>query len=236
MAVQPLIIIGAGGFARETIELVRSVNADGGDWELRGVLDDDPALGGEHVSGIPVLGPVDSVDDHGDASVVVCVGNPANFVSRALLVDRLDLPADRYATLVHPSAVVPPTASVGPGSVVHAMTVFTTDVRVGAHVAVMPAVVLTHDVVVGDFVTFGAGVRLAGGVEIGCGAYLGSGAVIREQVVIGPWSLVGAGSVVTRPVPAGEVWVGNPARYLRGVERVGDLDRRLGDRGRPNPA
>lgn len=49
------------------------------------------------------------------------------------------------------------------------------------------------------------------------GASIGSGAVILCGVTIGENALVGAGAVVTRDVPAGEVWVGNPARYLRQV-------------------
>jgi acetyltransferase-like isoleucine patch superfamily enzyme len=111
--------------------------------------------------------------------------------------------------------VVPESASIGPGSVIHAGTVLTADVALGAHVAVMPAVVLTHDDVVQDGVTFGAGARVAGAVTIERGAYIGSGALLREDLVIGAGALVGMGAVVTRSVPAGEVWVGAPARRLR---------------------
>ena len=228
MALRPLILVGAGGFARETVELVRAVNAVAPRWDLLGVVDDDPRLADATVAGLPVVGPVDEVVGRADTAVVVCVGNPSNFVSRARLVERLGLPSDRYATLVHPTAVIPSTATIGAGTVIHATTVLTTDVRVGRHVAVMPAVVLTHDDVVGDFATFGAGVRLAGAVEVGTGAYVGSAAVVREHRRLGDWCLIGAGSVVTRDVPAGEVWAGVPARRLRDVERVGDLDRRLG--------
>ena len=49
------------------------------------------------------------------------------------------------------------------------------------------------------------------------GASIGSGAVILCGVTIGENALVGAGAVVTRDIPAGEVWVGNPARFLRKV-------------------
>jgi sugar O-acyltransferase (sialic acid O-acetyltransferase NeuD family) len=226
MTPRDLVIVGAGGFARETVELVRAADPGGERWRPLGIVDDDPARSGSTVAGLAVIGPVDSVRD-GDAAVVVCVGNPSNFVARAMIVDRLGLDDDRYATLVHPSAVVPPTATLGAGAVLHAGVVLTTDVRVGRHVAVMPAVVLTHDDVVGDFATFGAGVRIGGGCSIGTGAYLGAGSVVRESTAIGPWSLVGAGSVVLDDVPSGEVWVGNPARRLRRVELVGDLVQRL---------
>lgn len=47
------------------------------------------------------------------------------------------------------------------------------------------------------------------------GASIGSGSVILCGITIGRDALIGAGAVVTKDVPAGEVWVGNPARALR---------------------
>ena len=47
------------------------------------------------------------------------------------------------------------------------------------------------------------------------GASIGGGAVILPGLVIGEGAMVGAGAVVTKPVPAGSVVVGNPARVLR---------------------
>jgi UDP-2-acetamido-3-amino-2,3-dideoxy-glucuronate N-acetyltransferase len=44
------------------------------------------------------------------------------------------------------------------------------------------------------------------------GASIGANATILGGVRIGAGALIGAGSVVTRDVPAGELWVGNPAR------------------------
>jgi sugar O-acyltransferase (sialic acid O-acetyltransferase NeuD family) len=186
-------------------------------WRLLGFLDDDPALHGATVSGLPVLGPLSMVADHPDAQVVVCIANPRNPGVRGLVTARLGLPAERYATVVHPSASVGAGCTVGPGSVLLAQAVLTADVAVGAHVAVMPHVVLTHDDVIEDFVTFASGVRVSGGVRVGTGAYLGTGALIRESLRVGARSIVGMGSVVLRDIPAGEVWAGNPARLIRFV-------------------
>ncbi|MBY8880043.1 NeuD/PglB/VioB family sugar acetyltransferase [Streptomyces sp. PLK6-54] len=210
------MIAGAGGFARETAQAVADVNAAGGHrWRLLGHLDDDPALHGSTVDGVPVLGGCDLVHELRDAQVLLCVGSPRNHAGRARLARRLDLPSERWATLVHPSASVSGSSVVGPGSVLLAQVVLTAAVRLGAHVAVMPHTVLTHDDEVADFATLAAGVRLAGGVRVGRGAYLGSGALVRESGTVGAWSLVGMGSVVLGDVPPGEVWAGSPARRLR---------------------
>ncbi|MGV9416501.1 acetyltransferase [Streptomyces sp. NPDC003674] len=209
-----LLIVGAGGFARETAQAVR----DAGGTELLGHLDDNAALHGTEVDGVPVLGGCDLVHDLSRARVVVCVGNPGDYASRARLVARLGLPAGRYATVVHPTASVSRTSEIGPGSVLLAHCALTAAVRVGAHVAVMPQAVLTHDDEVGDCATIASGVRLGGGVRVERGAYLGSGSLIREGTTVGAWSLIGMGSAVLGDVPPGEVWAGSPARRLRAAD------------------
>lgn len=209
-----LVIVGAGGFARETAQAV----ADAGEFTLLGHLDDNAALHGTEVDGVPVLGGCDLVRELPNARVVVCVGNPRDYAARARLVHRLALPVERYATVVHPTAAVSATSRIGPGSVLLAHCVLTAAVRVGAHVAVMPHVVLTHDDVVEDFATLTSGVRLGGSARLARGAYVGSGALVREGTTIGAWSLIGMGSAVLGDVPPGEVWVGSPARRLRAAD------------------
>ncbi|MFG3200923.1 acetyltransferase [Streptomyces sp. NPDC048192] len=226
-----LVIIGAGGFARETAQAVR----DAGGFTLLGHLDDDPALHGKEVDGVPVLGGCDMVHDLPGAQAVVCVGNPRDYAARARLVRRLGLPADRYATVIHPTAAVSASSRIGPGSVLLAHCALTAAVQVGAHVAVMPHVVLTHDDVVGDHTTLASGVRLGGGARLEPGAYVGSGALIREGTTIGAWSLIGMGSTVLGDVPPGEVWAGSPARRLRAADAsaLDEHARRTGPAPRP---
>jgi sugar O-acyltransferase (sialic acid O-acetyltransferase NeuD family) len=220
-----LVIVGAGGFARETAQAVTAVNARAADdgtgpvWRLLGFLDDDPLLAGVTLDGATVLGGTGLLGSIGPAAqVAVCVGNPGNYFARIALVRRLGLTQDRFAAIVHPSAQVSDSSTVGPGSVILAQCVLTASVTVGAHTAVMPQTVLTHDSVVCDFATLASGVRLGGGAVVGTGAYLGAGALIREHVQVGAWSMVGMGSVVLSDVPAGQVWAGNPARRLRDVD------------------
>ena len=219
-----LVIAGAGGFGRETAQTIHAINQVRPAWELLGHVDDSPDLDGADVGGLPVVGPLDWLHSH-DVATVITIGNPKNFSLRAQIVNRLALPEARYATIVHPAAMLASSTEVGHGTVISAACVTTADVTIGSHVAMMPACVLTHDDVVESFVTMGAGVRLAGSVTIEAGAYIGAGALVREQCRVGRGALIGMGAVVTTDVPAGETWAGVPARRIRSASSPQDADR-----------
>lgn len=51
------------------------------------------------------------------------------------------------------------------------------------------------------------------------GASIGSSVTILCGVTIGEGAIVGAGSVVTKDIPSGEIWAGNPARFMRKDQR-----------------
>lgn len=50
------------------------------------------------------------------------------------------------------------------------------------------------------------------------GATIGAGCVVLPGLTIGERAFVAAGSVVTKDVPAGELWLGNPAKFYRKVD------------------
>jgi sugar O-acyltransferase (sialic acid O-acetyltransferase NeuD family) len=203
----PLLLLGAGGAAREIAEAARATDS----FDVLGYLDDDPGRHGSRLAGLPVIGPLAAIDDHPNALVVAAMGNPGAVRSRETVVARLGLDEARFATVISPSASASASCRIGPGSVLLPGAVLTADVSVGAHVLVMPNSVLTHDVVVEDCASLAAGVLLAGGVRIGRSAYVGAGVRVREGVTIGAGALVGMASLVLADVGADEVWYGSPA-------------------------
>lgn len=214
---RPLLLVGAGGFGRETVEVVRAINDRAPTWDLLGFLDDRPALRGGSLDDVDVLGPTAAVADRPDAMVALCTGSPRDFSSRRRIARRLDLPPQRYATIVHPAASIARSARIAPGCVLLANVVVTAAATIGMHCAVMPHVVITHDDVIEPYVTIAAGARLGGGVTVRTGAYLGAGCSVREGCTIGAGALIGLGAAVVTDVPAGQVWAGVPARRVRDV-------------------
>ncbi|CRK60330.1 Acetyltransferase [Alloactinosynnema sp. L-07] len=208
---RPLLLVGAGGLAREVLAAARALPEL---WKPIGMVDDAPERHGSEVDGLLVLGPTALVHDHPDAAVLVCVARSTRPAGRRTLVGKLGLPADRYATLIHPAASIAPGVTFGEGTVLLAGAVVTAPQHVGAHVIVMPMVLFTHDDAVGDFSTFAGRATLSGNVTIGEAAYLGAGSMVREGVRVGAEAVIGMGAAVLSDVPDGETWVGVPAKRL----------------------
>ena len=215
--VSPLLLIGARGLAVEVAECARVLGR-----EVLGCLEDDPGLAGEtRPGGLEVLGTtdalgtIDALSQGPETQLVVCIGGGS---ARRRAVERLvasGVAPRRFATLVHPAAVVPEGADVGPGTVLLAGVVVTAPITIGAHVVAMPHVTLTHDDVVEDYVTLAAGVSLGGGVHVGTEAYLGMASSVHPKRRVGARATLGMGAVLLSDLPPGETWAGVPAARVR---------------------
>lgn len=196
-------VIGAGGHAKVVIATLRAAGR-----ALAGVLDDDTAKHGTTVLGVPVAGPVERAADAAHEAIVAVGANAV----RKRIVEAL--PGVRWASAVHPSAVVHPSVEIGAGSVVFAGAVIQPDTRLGRHVIVNTGATLDHDSRLADYVHVAPGCNLAGDVHLGEGAFLGIGARAIPGVRVGAWATVGAGAVLVRDLPDAVTAVGVPARVL----------------------
>ena len=128
--------------------------------------------------------------------------------------------------------VVLPDAKVGENCNVCSHCFIENDVEIGNNVTVKCGVQLWNGLRVEDDVFIGANVSFTNDrfprskqypaafekTVIRKGASIGAGSVILCGIEIGEKAMIGAGSVVTKDVPAGELWVGNPARFVRKLE------------------
>jgi sugar O-acyltransferase (sialic acid O-acetyltransferase NeuD family) len=205
----PLVIIGAGGFGREVLDLVRDINGAAPTFDFVGFLDDGEV--NAHLLqrlGAPLLGPTSRLVDLA-VDYVIGIGTAAP----RRRIDALARSSDRTAaTLTHPSSTIGSDVQIGDGAVVAAGVRLMTHVVVGRHAHLNLNCTIGHDAVVEDFATLYAGVHLGGGVVVEEGATLGTGCVILPNVRVGRAAVVGAGAVVVRDVAADTTVVGAVAR------------------------
>lgn len=216
-----IVLLGAGGLSLDVIAIISAINSVQPQWNIIGFMDDDPAKHGAFCGGIPVLGPIDAAVDYPRSQFIMCMSGPESHFVRSDTYERLGLPMERYATLVHPLASIAGGAEIGCGSIVFAGATVTAEMSIGAHVILRPNSVISHDDKIEDYVSVGAGAVLAGHVTLRKNVYVGAGASIRGYITIGEGALIGMGAAVLRDIPPFEVWVGNPARFLRPVRRQG---------------
>lgn len=200
-----ILVIGAGGHAKVVIETARASG-----YVVAGLVDSRLDTIGKSVMGVPVIGGIDSIRKGSTCVVAIGDGRTRERVVREL-ADTV-----RWATLVHPRAVVAEGVLLGAGSVVFAMAVVQPAARVGAHAIINTASVVEHDNDLDDFAQVATGARLTGGVAVELGGFIGAGAVVLPGVRVGRWSVVGAGSVVTRDVLDGRTVAGVPATVIGG--------------------
>lgn len=210
-----LVIVGAGGFGRETIDVIRAQNLAKASpvYDLQGVLDSNPSdlnLGRLERLGVPYLGSEQDWLSRGRPSqYLVAIGDPE---IRRLVSGKFDAAGCIPGRAIHPTAVIGSESTIGPGAVLCAGVQVSTNVRVGRHVQINPNVTVGHDAVLDDYVSLNPGSIVSGSVHCESQVLLGANAIILQGLRAGKGSVIGASACVTKDVAQSAVVRGVPAR------------------------
>lgn len=203
MCAARLLLLGAGGHGRVVADI-----AEANGWQDIAFLDRRwPDLRSNLAW--PVIGTADDLRSLAGASALATIGD-----NRLRLEVHGSLVASGclVPTLIHPSAVVSPHATIGRGAVIMPNAVVNAGARVGEAVIVNTGAVVEHDCSLGDGVHVSPGACLAGQVSVGVASWIGIGAVVREMVAIGRDTIIGAGSVAVSDIGDSHIAFGTPAR------------------------
>ena len=156
----------------------------------------------------PWLGDEDSWDWSREIDCLLAIGDPR---IRARAGTQVRAKGGRLASLVHPTALVVPSATIGEGAIVGPFAFVGPDARAGEGLVLNTYSSLGHDSAVGDYCTFSPYATINGNTELGHCVFLGSGAIVVPKVKVGGYSKLSAGAVATRDLPEGSLAYGNPA-------------------------
>lgn len=210
-----LVIIGAGGFGREVLDVVEAINFDYAStgtqpFEVLGFLDDgDPDSATLEPYDVPHLGPVAELDGmDADVGYVIGIGSPQ---VRRKLDEQFRQHRDS-PVLIHPSVTYNRAVAFGPGAVVCAGVRLTNNIDVGRHVHLNLNSTVGHDARLGKYVTVSPLVAISGNVTLDDEVMIGTGATLNPGVYVGAGATVGSGAAVLRNIDAGVTAVGVPAK------------------------
>lgn len=214
------ILIGAGGFGREALDVVEAHNAnhesdDTAVIHVLGVVDDAPSdVNVTRISkrGYSLLGDIDYLLSRTDSGYYILgIGSPK---VRQHVAERLENSGWSPLTITHPSAVIGSADFIGSGSIICGGVQLSTNTRIGRHVHLNPNSTIGHDTILEDFVSVNPGAIISGHVLVKECTLVGAGAVILQELEIGSFVVIGAAACVIDEVKSGETVVGIPARNL----------------------
>jgi sugar O-acyltransferase (sialic acid O-acetyltransferase NeuD family) len=213
-----VVVIGAGGHAREVADIFRHQAQQSNSVTLLGFVVDDPAGHEQTVNGLPVLGDWSWFEeaDRDELAVICAVGLPH---VRRQLVHRARLRELKFTSAISPLAYVSRDAKIGEGAMIFPLSFTSAGSLIADHAVINVGATVSHDSQVGRYATLSPGVHLAGNVSIGEGCHLGIGASAINGVSIGQWSAIGAGAAVIRNLPDNVTAVGLPAKVIKTKEK-----------------
>jgi acetyltransferase EpsM len=211
---KPLVVIGAGGHSKVVIDIINVC----GEYEIIAILDDRYS---ELITeGSTIFAPISysrQIILERNPYFIIAIGN--NIVRQKMTEELLRVSA-KFVTLIHPSAVISPSASLGEGTVVLPNAVVNSDAVIGRHVIINTSSVIEHDNIIEDYVHISPGTILTGNVQVGNGTHIGAGSTIIPGKKLGNWSIIGAGSTIITDIPDYVTAVGTPAKIIKNLRPV----------------
>lgn len=214
-----VIIIGGegnGGVIASCIEDNRERFNDY-EWELAGFLNDFEK--GKDINGYPVLGGTDEIDKFlkEDYYFMYAIHMIGRNVKSEEVFKKMNIPIDRFATIIHKTAFVAKNAILEPGVFVMSNSYVGPGTRVGYCTLIMANALIGHNTTVGPLCHFSVGSITSSYINIGKVSDVTLGAKVLEKRNIGDYAVAGASSLITRDIPDYEIHIGSPAKFLKKV-------------------
>jgi acetyltransferase EpsM len=205
-----VIILGNGGHSKVIQEIVSSVINN----KIIAILDDKYEVE-FHERGV-LYAPLDSLEKllAVDVKVVIAIGDNA---TRKKIAETVMINPDQYLSVIHSTAVVSQTATIGKGTIIMANAVINAEASIGDHCIINTGAIIEHENRIDRYAHISPNATLTGNVSVREGVHIGASATIIPGLEIGKWAIIGAGSTVIQSMPAFSTSVGSPARMIKQI-------------------
>ncbi|MDP3301467.1 MAG: acetyltransferase [Sulfuricurvum sp.] len=146
----------------------------------------------------------------------IALGIGSNHI-RAAIAKKIKLAGYKLPVLIHPSAIVSPSAILKEATVVMPLCVINADTKIATGAIVNSGSIIEHDCYIGEYVHISPNSSIAGNVTIGNYTHIGIGTSIIQGITIGEESVIGAGATVICNLPSHITAVGTPAKIIKGL-------------------
>lgn len=209
-----VVIVGAGGFGREVLEIFKAQNRISMTWDIMGFIDENKNLHRKVMNGYPVLGGLEWLKEHNNSNLG-CVCAIGTCEIRKRVVEKLMKIGVNFYNAIHPSVIMSEFIELGQDVIICAGSILTVNISIGDHVHIDTNCTIAHDAVIGSYCRLNPGVKINGNNRLDEGVYVGTGATFVQEISIGSWSTIGAGAVVIEDIPERVVAAGVPAKVVK---------------------
>lgn len=214
-----IIILGGEGNGGVVAACIHDMNVrlNNHDFEVMGFLNDFMEKG-ETIQTFPVLGKTSEVSlfiEDKDVMFVYAIHPVGHGSLRINLFNKINIPEDRLATIIHPHAFIGIDSTIEAGAFIMANSYIGPGAVIKKCALVMANTVIGHNTEVGEYCHISAGAVVSSYVKIGTASDVALNATVLDKTQIGDHAVVGAGAMITKSIGDNEVVVGNPQRLLR---------------------
>lgn len=204
---KPLIIIGDGGHAEVLIDMAMRCGR-----KILGVTSLNKSVN-SMVAGLPVLGRDAILANYSQHEVELIngIGSADLPLLRASIFASLKEKEYKFATLIHPSAILSSSVVIGEGAQILAGAILQTGSHIGINTIINSGAIVEHHGKIGDNCHLAPRVVCSGGVTVGNKCHIGVGAILIQGITLEDEVLVAAGAVVIKNISSRQRVKGVPA-------------------------
>ena len=206
---EQIIIIGAGGLAKEVAFIIESLK----DFEVFGFISNEGKRNERIYKDFKIVGnDEEAFLKWSDMNFVIAIGDPK--IRRKVYYMYFKKGIKRFPKIIHPLSTVANEVEIEEGVIIYPGSKIMPSTKIKKFSIINTNTIIAHDCLIGKFTNLNPSSVINGNVKIGDNVLVGSGAVLHQGLSICDNVNIGIGSVVVRDIKESGTYFGNPTKKL----------------------